>query len=188
MLAIQVPIPCWLMIALQRPTKKNSFSIVWLNSTQELDEIIRENQKGNQTNQRHDVLEIFSGPQSQLTHQCKQLGFKAERFGYAQGDLQTISGRNSLFWQLVKFRPRHAWVSPTCGPRSGFSSLNGSRSVAAWDELQNQRYQHISQVELCAVIYRYRRSNNNHFHWEQPRGSLMFMLPYLEEVIHYSPH
>ena len=46
-----------------------------------------------------DVMEIFCGPQSQLTHQCKQLGFQAERFGYQQGDLQTETGRYDLFHQ-----------------------------------------------------------------------------------------
>ena len=58
-----------------------------------------------------DVLEVFCGPQSQLTHQCQQLGYRAVRFGLAEGDLQTEEGRNRLFQVLIKHRPKHVWFS-----------------------------------------------------------------------------
>ena len=158
----------------------------WVNQyTEELDILIQQHVHQGKFSQRIDVMEIFCGEHSQLTHQCNQLGFKAERFGYAQGDLQTSVGRQSLFQRLAQCRPRHVWVSPSCGPWSGFSTLNGSRSIAAWDELQALRHQHLSQVALCVVIFRFQRSQRNHFHWEQPRGSLMFKLPYLQEVFYY---
>ena len=155
--------------------------------TTELDAIIQQHAMQGKMSQRVDVMEIFCGEHSQLTHQCNQLGFKAERFGYAQGDLQTSVGRQSLFQRLAQCRPRHAWVSPSCGPWSGFSTLNGSRSIAAWDELQVLRHQHLSQIALCVVIFRFQRSQGNHFHWEQPRGvpdvqvtipSRSFLLPF----------
>ena len=64
-----------------------------------------------------DVMEIFCGPQSQLTHQCKQLGFQAERFGYQQGNLQTETGRCDLFHQLVTRFINWLPVSQSmCGP------------------------------------------------------------------------
>ena len=43
-----------------------------------------------------DVLEVFCGPQSQLTAQCRQMGHRAIRFGLAEGDLQTVEGRQQF--------------------------------------------------------------------------------------------
>ena len=153
--------------------------------TQELEDVIRNSTGVNNKQKSLDVLEIFCGPQSQLTHQCQQLKFQAARFGYQQGDLQTEAGRRDMFTQLVCRQPKHVWASPTCGPWSGFSTLNGSRSMTAWDELQAFRKRHIEQIALCVVVFRYQRSHLRHFHWEQPRGSLMFKLPYLQELLHY---
>jgi hypothetical protein len=51
---------------------------------------------------RLDVLEMFCGPNSQLTHQCQQLGFRAQRFSLQQGD--------PLFTKLVQEQPRHVWA------------------------------------------------------------------------------
>ena len=134
---------------------------------------------------RLDVLEIFCGPQSQLTSQSQQLGLKAERFGLQQGDLHTISGRHDLFRMLCQKKPKHVWFSPKCGPWSGFSCLNGSRSLEAWDELQRSREESLQQIALGIVVLRFQRQHENHFHWEQPRGSLMFKLPYLQEALYY---
>jgi hypothetical protein len=131
---------------------------------------------------RIDVLEVFCGPQSQLTHQCQQLGYRAVRFGLAEGDLQTEEGRNRLFEVLIKHRPKHVWFSPKCGPWSGWSNLNGSRSIQSWDALQQSRLQHLDQIALGIVLLRYQRSQGNHFHWEQPQNSQMLRLPYLQEV------
>ena len=58
-----------------------------------------------------DLLEVFCGPQSQLTAQSQKLGYRAERFSMSQGDLQTSSGRESLFMQMVNQRPRRFFVS-----------------------------------------------------------------------------
>ena len=129
-----------------------------------------------------DVLEVFCGPHSQLTHQCQQLGHRAMRFGLAEGDLQTVEGRARLFTVLKTHRPRHVWFSPKCGPWSSWSNLNGSRSIESWDNLQQCRLQHIDQVALGIVLMRYQRNQQRHFHWEQPRNSHMFKLPYMQEI------
>ena len=121
--------------------------------TKELQPIIQQHQQHcSEKGQRLDLLEVFCGPQSQLTAQAQKLGYRAERFGMAQGDLQTFQGRESLFHKLVTHRPRHVWFSPTCGPWSGFSCLNGSRSVESWDALQQDRMEHIGQLALGVVI------------------------------------
>ena len=153
--------------------------------TQELDGVIKSHGNINGDKSKLDVLEIFCGSHSQLTHQCQRLGYTAARMGLAQGDLQTEAGRQVLFQTLVTTSPKHVWASPTCGPWSGFSTLNGSRSIEAWDELQAICLRHLEQIALCIVVHRFQRQRQHHFHWEQPRGSLMFKLPYLQEALFY---
>ena len=134
---------------------------------------------------RVDIMEIFCGPNSQLTHQCQQLGFRAVRFGKEQCDLQTQQGREQVFRSLHHQQPKNAWFSPSCGPWSNWSCLNGSKSLQAWEELCEARIRHLEQIALGIVIFRHQRIMGDHFHWEQPRGSLMFRLPYLAEAFHY---
>ena len=133
-----------------------------------------------------DLFEVFCDPQSSLTHQCQQQGFKAMRFSLEQGDLQSFEGRGHLFRSVVQHSPRNIWFSPTCGPWSGWSNINGSRSLQSWDELQNRRLVHLEQVALGIVLLRYQRENGHHLHWEQPQSSLMFKLPYMSELYHYT--
>ena len=151
--------------------------------THELQSMSQKQPHNNQP--RLDLLEVFCGPQSQLTHQSQRLGYRAERMSLLQGDLQTRSGRETLFSKLVHQRPKNVWFSPSCGPWSGFSCLNGSRSIDAWDELQQTRMKFLEQVALGVVILRHQRQHGRHMHWEQPRGSLMFKLPYMQEVRYY---
>ena len=136
-------------------------------------------------NSRYHLFEVFCGPQSQLTHQAQQLGFRSARFGYAQCDLQTSSGRKLLLRELIAKRPENVWFSPTCGPWSKWSNLNGAKSLQAWDQLHQDRYRHVEQIALGVILLRHQRLQGYHFHWEQPRGSLMFRLPYLAETFHY---
>eukprot|EP00435_Cladocopium_sp_Y103_P018806 s1370_g4.t1 len=133
-----------------------------------------------------DLLEVFCGPNSQLTHQCKQLGYQAVRLGYAQCDLQSKEGRTILFQHVLQQQPENVWFSPSCGPWSGWSTLNGSKSMQAWDDLQQSRMKHLEQIALGLVILRHQHSQGRHFHWEQSQASLMFKLPYLAEVHHYT--
>ena len=139
----------------------------------------------NVSTKRTDVFEVFCGNESQLTKQSQQLGFRADRFSRQQGDLQTTEGRHLLFQRISHQNPKNIWFSPSCGPWSGFACLNGSRSLDAWDALQQTRMLSVEQIALGVVLLRHQRSGGNHFHWEQPRGSLMFKLPYLQEALHY---
>lgn len=131
------------------------------------------------------VMEVFCGPQSQLTAQCHKLGHSAIRFGYEQGDLSTAEGRITLLQWLFQYQPEHVWYSPTCGPWSGWSNLNGSLSIAAWDEIQMSRLNKMYQLALGVVILRHQRQHGRHMHWEQPAKSQMFRVPYLQEVRYY---
>ena len=153
--------------------------------TSEFDQLISEHASRTSQCSKLSILEVFCGPNSQLSHQARQLGFRAERCGRAQCDLQSVSGRQYVFQQVLERRPKSIWFSPTCGPWAGFSCLNGSKSMEAWDELQRTRLTHLEQIALGIVLFRHQRSVGQHFHWEQPRNSLMFRLPYLQEVLHY---
>ena len=132
------------------------------------------------------VLEVFCGPQSELTHQAKNLGYRAERFGFQQGDLSTIEGREKLFHLIVQRQPQNLWFSPTCGPWSAWNNLNAAKSVSSFDSIHRQRLQHLYQIALGVVLFRYQYSQKRHFHWEQPRRSLMFMTPLLREIYEYT--
>ena len=133
-----------------------------------------------------DILEVFCSSDSQITHQCQQLGFRASRFDWTKGDLQSPSGRKALFSELIQKRPRHLWFALTCGPWSNWSHLNESKSIEAWDRIHSLRLKNLSQIALGVVLLRYQRSQGRHLHWEQPRSSMMFKLPYLTEIHHYT--
>ena len=62
------------------------------------------------------VMEVLCSPQSELTKQVNNMGYRAIRFGYQEGDVSTKRGRVALFQKLIACRPRHLWYSPTCGP------------------------------------------------------------------------
>lgn len=128
---------------------------------------------------KHQLFEVFCGGQSPLVQQCRG---KAQRFCRERGDLQTSDGRKDLFREIHRCQPEHIWMSPSCNPWCGFSTLNGSRSLQAWDELQSNRRFHLEQVALGLVLFRYQVEHQRHLHWEQPRTSVMFRLPILKEL------
>ena len=128
------------------------------------------------------VLEVFCSSNSELTRQTGQLGHRAQRFGYDQGDLATVEGRRSLFQLLIQKQPDNVWISPTCGPWSSWNNLNASKSVESFDAIHGQRVQNLYQLALGIVLLRHQWSSRRHFHWEQPRRSLMFKSPLLREL------
>jgi transposase InsO family protein len=132
-----------------------------------------------------DLLEVFCSDCSAITDQVQKLGGTSIRFGRTQGDLETAEGRRALFVQLLKHRPKNVWMSPTCGPWSKWSQFNSLRSIAAFDSIQHQRFSMLSQVALCLVLCRYQHRKNQHAHWEQPKGSYMMRLPYIQEIYRY---
>ena len=147
--------------------------------TQELQEIT------NQTTpmgKPYELGEVMCSSNSPLTHQMLRLGKSAFRFGYMQGDLAQASGRKELFRLMARHRPTHVWYSPTCGPWSAWSQLNASRSMQHHDEYERKRCDLLYQLALGIVLYRHQVSLSKHFHWEQPKRSLMFQTPLLAEV------
>ncbi len=135
---------------------------------------------------RVDLLEVFCNEESQLTLQCQKLGGKAQRFCRSKGDLDTREGRQKLFQEVCWNQPRNIWFAPSCHPWCAWSQLNGSRSEAAWQELVSLRTHHLVQIALGIVLHRWQRHRKCHMHWEQPHRSLMFKLPYFQEIFAYS--
>eukprot|EP00438_Fugacium_kawagutii_P005439 Skav226195 [mRNA] locus=scaffold2212:160140:165589:- [translate_table: standard] len=132
------------------------------------------------------LSEVFSSENSPLTQQVNHLNGKAFRFGYRQGDLETVSGRRHLFEQICRHRPRHIWYSPTCGPWSSWSNLNASRSLFHHELYQQIRSDMLYQVALGILLFRHQMASGDHFHWEQPGRSLMFRLSQMSEIHRYT--
>ena len=129
------------------------------------------------------VLEVFCGPQSELTKQVNNLGYKGVRHGFQEGDLATESGRAVLFTKLIEGQPRSLWYSPTCSPWCAWSAMNAAQTEAGFKTIQALRQQHMYQLALGIVLFRFQRQNGRHMHWEQPARSLMTRSPMLREVM-----
>ena len=134
------------------------------------------------------LLEVFCHEASELTKQVQLLGGRANRFGRAQGDLKTKEGRSVLFQMVWKQRPRHIWFSPTCGPWSAWNTFNEMRSIQLCEHVQREREResHLFELALGVVLLRMSRQLGNHTHWEQPRKSIMFKTPLLQELYSYT--
>ena len=148
--------------------------------SQELQEV--SDSVGNRHEPVIQVLEVFCGPQSELTKQTNQLGYRACRFGLQEGDLATTAGRKLLFQKVITCRPQHLWYSPTCGPWCSWSHLNEARSEAGFQQVQQERDEHLYQLALGLVLYRHQQDHCRHMHWEQPARSIMLRTPMLHEV------
>ena len=133
----------------------------------------------------YDLFEVFCGPESKLTEQVQNLKGLSKRFGFDQGNLHTTEGRRHLFTEVCRHRPKNVWMSPVCKPWSQWSNLNSHRSVELWNKIHEERYEMLIQVALCLVLCRHQHRKQRHAHWEQPRGSHMLHLPYLNEIFQY---
>lgn len=151
--------------------------------TQEMDEV---KSRTRSYGTRWTLGEIFCSDKSPLTHQVNQMNARAFRFGYQQGDLETLEGRKQLFTMICRHRPKHLWYSPTCGPWSSWTHLNASRSLFHEEMYQQKRHDLLYQIALGIVLFRYQMSHGDHFHWEQPGRSLMFQLSQMAEIHRYT--
>ena len=96
-----------------------------------------------QRRQRLHLLEVFCSSQSELTKQATNMGYRAKRFGFPEGDLSCPEGRRKLFQIVCQEMPKNVWYSPTCGPWSSWNNLNANRSVESFDQIHQQR------VNIC---------------------------------------
>ena len=78
--------------------------------TSEFEQLIKDHASQTSRSPKLSILEVFCGPNSQLSHQARQLGYRAERCGRAQCDLQSVSGRQYVFQQVIERRPKSVWL------------------------------------------------------------------------------
>ena len=98
------------------------------------------------------MFEIMCSKESELTRQGMQQGLTVKRFGLAEGDLRTKSGRRNLFCHLARDRPKHWWISPTCGPWCLRSNFNMSKNAELRQSILTQRKENIWQVSLSHML------------------------------------
>ena len=150
--------------------------------TQELQEVADECQS-NPAQPCIQLLEVFCSPNSELSKQVQNLGFRSQRHGLSEGDLDTKEGRRTLFKEVITKRPRNIWYSPTCGPWSAWSILNEAKSIKMFDQIHQQRLQNLGHLALGLVLYRHQLGSGRHLHWEQPSKSIMFRSHLLSEIL-----
>ena len=130
----------------------------------------------------YQLAEVFCSDRSPLVQQVQALGSHAFRFGLAQGDLATESGRAELFKLVAVHRPKDVWFSPTCGPWSAWTNLNSARSMEHYMNYQNQRRSLLYQIALGSVLCRHQVQHGRQMHWEQPSKSKMLDVPHMSEI------
>lgn len=91
--------------------------------------------------------------------------------------------KSVFFSESVLCRPQDFWYSPTCRPWCSWSHVNEARSETGFQHVQQERDEHLYQLALGLVLYRYQRDHCRHMHWEQPARSIMPRTPMLHEVI-----
>ena len=139
-------------------------------------------QKSN-SHQNIDLLEVYCGPESQLTHQINRLGGRAIRFTKGDGDLSTKEGIGKLWTWIEMYEPNHIWVAPECRLWGSFAKYNMGRSPTIQESILRQRKEDVCHLELCNELYLHQVSRGKHFHLEQPYGSEMTKQPQLSDVV-----
>ena len=91
---------------------------------------------GSQQSRPLDLLEVYCGDGSQITHQINRRGGRAMRFTKHDGDLNTETGIQKLW--LWMYEPRHVWLAPECRLDGKFANLNMCQSLQAFQKT-NQR-------------------------------------------------
>ena len=145
--------------------------------------VLEHSQKCSMKVPRLDLLEIMCSDESELTKQAAAMGYRAKRFGWSEGDLQTKAGRRKLFQILALQNPDYVWYSPVCGAWSKWSNLNTGKSLQDFQDVTCKRRDHLWQISLAVVLYRYQNQQSKHFQMEQLDGSLMLQQPALSEIV-----
>eukprot|EP00435_Cladocopium_sp_Y103_P072784 s61_g41.t1 len=134
--------------------------------------------------QKCTLFEVMCSHDSEVTRQCQQLGNRARRFVLSEGDLSTIQARRKLFAHLIADQPEHLWYSPECAPWCRWSSMNMALSAESLSKVLEDRWQKLWQVALGIVLFEHQVTKDQHFHLEQPDGSVMLKLPVLGPLLH----
>ena len=145
--------------------------------------MVNESVRESQQSRPLDLLEVYCGPNSQITQQVLRLGGVAKRFTINDGDLGTTEGVQKLWLWIQLYEPRHIWLAPECKLYGKFSNLNMSRSLQDHDRVVQRRRDNRGHLTLCNEIYRHQVSLKRHVHLEQPSESCMTSQPELQELV-----
>ena len=129
------------------------------------------------------MFEVMCSEKSELTRQCWNQNLSAKRFCLQEGDLSTSVGRRNLLAHLLAENPENLWMSPVCRPWCRWSLFNMSRSESLRDQILRDREKSLWQISLAVVLLEFQVSQDHHFHFEQPEGSQMLLVPSLNPVL-----
>ena len=130
-----------------------------------------------------DLLEVYAGPDSRLTEWVRSQGGRARRFTEKDGDLATADGQRQLWNLLQRTQPRHVWMAPSSRVWCSWTSLNNARSPQAAQRTRKSQQDELVHLRLCAKICEWQKTNQRHFHLEQPIASRMLSEPVLQPVV-----
>ena len=119
---------------------------------------------------RLDLAEVCCSADSRLTECVRKLGGKAQRFSEWNGyNLITRRGALRLLEDLRRWRPRHVFFSPPCGPESPMQNAN-QRTPTRVAELSRKRHRvHRIQRHIRMIIKAMREEfPDMQTHVEQP--------------------
>ena len=131
------------------------------------------NKNGHSQSRPLDLLEVYCGPNSQITNHVNKRGGRAKIFTYNDGDLGTLEGVQKLWLWIYMYEPRHIWLAPECRLWGKFSNLNMSKSHELCERIVRERLQNKHHLRLCNEIYLYQSWKRRHAHLEQPNESSM---------------
>eukprot|EP00435_Cladocopium_sp_Y103_P018919 s1103_g4.t1 len=129
-----------------------------------------------------DLLEIYCEENSQITSQAQQLGLKAKRFTFKDGDLSTPEGQAALWKVLEEEKPREVWMAPDCKYWGNFSRRNMGRSKSTASKILDGREKQRVHLRLCNDVYWYQMDVGGQFHLEQPQGSEAIYQPEVRDI------
>ena len=138
---------------------------------------------GSQQSRPLDLLEVYCGDGSQITHQINRRGGRAMRFTKHDGDLNTETGIQKLWLWIYMYEPRHVWLAPECRLYGKFANLNMCRSLQAFQKTTKERENNRGHLWLCNEIFLHQVSLKRHAHLEQPAESCMTKQREMQELV-----
>ena len=130
-------------------------------------------------------LKSFAVMKASCLVKCKPLEEHPTVSGSAKEICIRLRVAPSCFKSSAGISPRtYGWA--LCA-NHGLDGLSSTANVPL-RKIHAERQKNLIQVVLCLVICRYQVRMQRHVHWEQPKGSSMMCLPYVQEIYRYLKH
>ena len=66
---------------------------------------------------------------------------------------QHFEGRCRLYDVLIRYRPKHVWMSPRCKAWCKWNQFNAGRSLKAAEKVLRARKDDIVHLMLCGAVF-----------------------------------